>query len=279
MNKNLILTADVYTDVLDIIFEGRNKSYGAYDLRKTYNKRITTAFFATVTISLLLLFTVFAKHESKTDSSVMKLIDVKLSAIPKEHTKTIVIPPPPLPKTQPIKVELRQFTQPQIVEDKLVPIPPPTQRELEGVKISDITRNGQKSGDEIVAPPVEGNSTGVDPIKKVVDYDIEFKSVQIEATFPGGKLAWTKFLERNLNSALPSEDGAPAGKYTVNVSFLVDRNGSVSEVVAENDPGFHTAEEAVRVIKKSAIWTPAIQNGHNVTYRVRQSITFMVMND
>jgi len=279
MNKNLILTANVYTDVLDIIFEGRNKSYGAYDLRKSYNKRITTALLATIAISLFLLFTVFAKHESKQDSSVLKLIDVKLSAIPKEPTKTIVIPPPPLPKTQPIKVELKQFTPPQIVEDKLVTIPPPSQMELEGVKISNITRDGQNSGDEIVASPIDGNSTGVDPIKKDVDYDIEFKSVQIEAMFPGGKSAWTKFLERNLNSALPSEDGAPAGKYTVNVSFLVDRNGNVSEVVAENDPGFHTAEEAVRVIQKSAIWTPAIQNGHYVTYRVRQTITFMVMGE
>jgi len=277
MNKNLILSADV----LDIIFDGRNKAYGAYDLRKTYNNRIAIALAATVAISIFLLLTVFRKHESKNDHSALKFTEIIISEIPpKEVTKPIVIPPPAIPKTPIVKVELKRFTAPQIVNDKLVTEPPPTVKELEGVKISDINKAGEKSGDEIVAPPTESRGTGpVDAIKKVVDYDDIFTTVQIEAEFPGGKAAWAKFLERNLNSSLPSEYGAPVGKDTVNVSFLVDRNGNVSEVVALNDPGFNTAEEAVRVIKKCPLWRPAVQNGHQVTYRVKQSITFMVLDN
>ena len=277
MNKNLILSADV----LDIIFDGRNKAYGAYDLRKTYNNRIATALAATVAISVFLLLTVFAKHEGKNDLSKMKFTDISISDIPlKEVTKPIVIPPPAIPKTQVVKVELRRFTAPQIVNDKLVTDPPPTVKELDGVKISDINKAGDKSGDELVAPPVESHGTGqVNAIKKEPDWEGEFTTVQIEAEFPGGKSAWAKFLERNLNPALPSEYGAPPGKYTVNVSFLVDRNGNVSEVVALNNPGFNTAEEAVRVIKKCPLWKPAIQNGHQVTYRAKQSITFMVLDN
>ncbi len=275
MNKNLILSADV----LDIIFEGRNKAYGAYDLRKTYNNRVATALAATIAISTFLLMTVFAKHENKDSLSKIKLIDINISELAKEPVKKIVIPPPAVPKPQAVKVELKKFTPPEIVVDKLVTEPPPTVKELEGSKISDINKAGEKIGDDIVAPSTESKGTGpVNAIKKEVDWEGEFFTVQMEAEFPGGKAAWSKFLERNLNSSLPTESGAPTGKYTVNVSFLVDKSGTVSEVVALNDPGFNTAEEAVRVIKKCPLWTPALQNGNKVTYRVRQSITFMVID-
>jgi protein TonB len=56
----------------------------------------------------------------------------------------------------------------------------------------------------------------------------------------------------------------------------VDKSGNISEVQALNDPGYGTSQEAVRVIKKGPPWTPAVQNGRNVIYRQKQSITFQV---
>lgn len=109
------------------------------------------------------------------------------------------------------------------------------------------------------------------------DYYKEFTSVQVEAKFPGGQDAWLKYLERNLNAQTPSDHRAPAGNYTVTVSFLVDEEGNVSDVHALNDPGYGTAEEAVRVIKNGPKWVPAIQNGKNVNYRQKQNITFQVV--
>jgi hypothetical protein len=106
-----------------------------------------------------------------------------------------------------------------------------------------------------------------------------FTVVQIPAEFPGGLPAWAKYLERNLNRDLPVDKGAPPGKYNVIVSFIVDKNGGISEVNAENDPGYGTAEEAVRVIKTGPAWKPASQNGRNVIYRHRQGITFMVSEE
>jgi protein TonB len=100
--------------------------------------------------------------------------------------------------------------------------------------------------------------------------------VEIPAQFPGGKGEWQKYLERNLNSGLPVENGAPAGKYVVILSFIVDKNGFISNVHAENDPGYGTKEEAIRVVKKGPNWTAAIQNGRNVTYRHIQNIVFIV---
>jgi antitoxin component YwqK of YwqJK toxin-antitoxin module len=100
--------------------------------------------------------------------------------------------------------------------------------------------------------------------------------VQIEAKFPGGRDAWRKYLEKNLNANILLMHHAPDGNYTVTVSFMVDENGKVSDVRAENDPGYGTAEEAVRVIKKGPNWMPAIKDGRFVAYRQKQNIVFQV---
>ena len=81
---------------------------------------------------------------------------------------------------------------------------------------------------------------------------------------------------QDLRADVPVENGAPPGRLTVVVSFLVDKDGNISEVKAENDPGYGTADEAVRVIKRGPKWIPAVQNGRNVIYRQKQSVTFEV---
>ena len=123
------------------------------------------------------------------------------------------------------------------------------------------------------------NITGTVEAPKKEDYDKAFTVVEIPAEFPGGLPAWANYLERNLNRDLPVDNGAPPGKYTVIVSFIVDKNGGISEVQAENDPGYGTKEEAVRVIKNGPSWKPAYLNGRNVKYRQRQSIAFMVSEE
>ena len=83
-----------------------------------------------------------------------------------------------------------------------------------------------------------------------------------------------------MRSDVPTENGAPAGRnYSVIVSFIVDIDGSVSHVVAENDPGYGTAAEAVRAIRNSGKWIPAMQNGKKVKYRQRQQIIFQVTEE
>ncbi len=128
--------------------------------------------------------------------------------------------------------------------------------------------------DEAKTPAV--TSSQINPAQPAEDYDKVFTVVQIPAEFPGGLSAWTQYLKRNLNSDIPVKNNAPSGKYTVIVSFIVDKNGSVSNVKTENDPGYGTAEEAMRMIKKGPIWKPAVQNGRNVIYRARQQVTFNV---
>jgi len=99
---------------------------------------------------------------------------------------------------------------------------------------------------------------------------------QIPAEFQGGLPGWSNYLSEHLNSDIPTKKNAPDGKYTVVVTFIVDLKGNVIDVDAENDPGYGTKQEAIRVIRKSPKWQPAIKNGKPTIYRHRQSITFVV---
>lgn len=97
-----------------------------------------------------------------------------------------------------------------------------------------------------------------------------------EAKFPGGQQGWFKFLNKNIHMDVPVQHGAPNGKYTVDISFLVDTTGRISDLQVDSDPGYGTAEDAVKAFKHSPNWIPATKNGKPVVYRVKQHITYQV---
>lgn len=275
MDANKILSADI----LDILFDGKNKEYGAYDLRKSYNKRITIALLGTITICCLVFFIMFLANSFKSEKKSEIIVqDVSLEDLKKDEKKAEPPPPPPPPKQDPPKVEITKFTPPKIVKDEEVKEPPPEVTKMDETKIGTVNQEGTKD-DGVIAPPVESKGTGVvEAPKQDEDYDKVFTSVQIEAEFPGGPAAWKRYLERNLNQGVPSENGAPPGKYPVVLNFQVDKNGNISDIQADPSP-YGTREEAIRVIKKGPTWKPAVQNGHNVAYRVKQVITFVVSEE
>lgn len=275
MDINKILSSDI----LDILFDGRNKDYGAYDLRKTYRKRIRYSMIGMLLACGLMVVGALIANSDKKQKSQVIVEDVNLENV-QEEKKPEPPPPPPPPKVEPPKVEIAKFTPPKIVKDEEVK-PEEEIKEvekLEDTKIGTINQEGIKD-EGVIAPPVE-KSTGVVAAPKVEeDYDKVFTVVQIAAEFPGGLPAWQKYLERNLNRDLPVDNGAPPGKYTVTVSFIVSKTGDISEVQALNDPGYGTKAEAVRVIQKGPKWKPAVQNGRNVIYRHKQNITFVVSEE
>lgn len=271
MEANKILKADL----LDILFENRNKAYGAYELRSTYNTRIKKSVITMGAVCLVFVTGVLlANSVNKDDSAVMYVTDLDLTKVVDEPKEQPVIEQP---KPKPIEVKTITVTIPLIVPDKdLDKTEVPDEKDIENVQISTRTNDNGVDGDFIQAP-LDVSTGGVTELKKdEPDYTKPFITVQVEAQFPGGFKEWSKFLERTLNTEIPVENGAPAGKYSVLVSFLVDREGNVSEIQALNDPGYGIADEAIKVIKRSKQWIPAIQNGRNVIYRQKQSITFVV---
>jgi protein TonB len=270
MESSTILTADI----LDIIFEGRNKEYGAYDLRRTYGRRLTVSI--AVMLSVLLLLVIgYAFAGEKKEKIAQDLIpnDVTLQKI-KEEQPVEPPPPPPPPKPPVPQVQMSQFTPPRIVHDEEVKEDekPPEMQTLEDTKIGTMNVDGVKDQD-IVAPPVEdhGRDVVVAPKKEEEDFDKTFTKVEIESDYPGGFSAWKRFLERNLRFSQEAIDNQVQG--TVVVQFTVDREGNVSDVQAISGPPEHYAE-AIRVIKKSGKWTPAIQNGRQVKSIKKQPIVF-----
>lgn len=274
MEANKILQSDI----LDILFEDRNKAYGAYELRRSYNKRILTALAVTGGLLLLALAISFVvKKLEPSDTSKLDIRDVELINI-KEEPPPPEPPPPPPPKTEPPpKVEMTKFTPPVIVKDEEVKkedIPPEVEK-LEETKIDIISQEGIK--DQGIATPVvdEGKAIVAAP-KDDTDYDQTFTKVEVEAAFPGGASAWAKYVQRSLNANVPIDNEAPSGSYQVVVQFIVDKEGNVSDVKALTNHGYGMEEEAVRVIKRGPKWTPAIQNGRNVKAYRKQPITFIV---
>jgi periplasmic protein TonB len=271
MDVNKILNADI----LDILFEGRNKEYGAYELRKTYNKRLVKAIVGTAIVILLLFIGYFVSNMNLGSSKKALVVDdVQLEDIKEE--KKNEPPPPPPPKIEPPKVEMAKFTPPKIVPDKEVKPEekPPEQEKLEDTKIGTVNQEGIKD-EGITAPPVSDAGKGVveAPKKDDEDYDKTFTKVEIESDFPGGASAWLRYLNKNLRYPDDAVNNEIQG--TIVVQFIVDKEGNVSDVQAISGPdNGGLREEAVRVIKKSGKWTPAVQNGRNVKSYKKQPIVF-----
>jgi len=261
-------------DILDIIFEGRNKDYGAYDLRKSYNRRLIKALMSTALILLLLFIGYFLSGMTpRTEKKALYVTDTDLSAL-KQQKPDVPEPTPPKPKV-PEKIEMKQFTPPKLVkEDPPQDEKPPEQTELDDTKIATVNQAGLKD-DGIIAPPVSDAGKGVveAPKKEEDDADKIFTKVEIESSYPGGDGAWARFLNKNLH--YPDEALNNNIEGTVMVQFVVDQEGNVSDVQAVGGPtDGGLREEAIRVIKKSGKWTAAVQNGHKVKSYKRQPVGF-----
>jgi len=262
MEANQILQANI----LEIIFEGKNKAYGAYYLRKTYNKRITTALIVMIS---LLLFTIIisivaGRYKSKVESLPVYVPETDLQRIKAEEIKVL-----PTPKMTVQHVPTIKFPPPVIVKDKLVVEPPPEIKQLEGAKIDLKTTDG--TGDiGITAPPsqLQGSNVAAPPASKKTEDDLPFKKVEIEAQFPGGPQAWQRYIQKAIMAQMDEFSDADYG--TCTIQFIVDKDGNVSDVKATTMAGSRLAEIAVNAIRKGPKWTPAMQNGRNVNaYRIQ----------
>ncbi len=277
MEVNKILSADI----LDIIFEGKNKEYGAYELRKTYNKRLSVALISVAALCLLLFVGYILANSlgNKDEKKEMVVQDVQLEEIKQEEKKEEPPPPPPPKPPEPPKVEMAKFTPPKIVKDEDVKEDekPPEVEKLEETKIGTANQEGIKD-EGIVAPPVTDNGTGVVEAPKKVeeDWDKTFTKVEIESEYPGGMAAWQRYLNKSLRYPQDAIDNEIQG--TVVVQFVVDKEGNVSNVEAISGPN-ELRDEAIRVIKKSGKWTPAVQNGRQVKSYKKQPIVFRLQTD
>jgi periplasmic protein TonB len=273
MEKTRILQASL----LDIIFDERNKVYGAYELRSKYTQRLSKALLVTGAIASVILLASFVGSKLK-PATQSKPFYIKETEIKKLMDDPFVEPPPPIQKPieQP-RVAMIQFTPPRLVHEE---IDPKDQMknvdEIDQAKISTKNVDGIK-GVDIAAPPIDEKTTGVIIGPKQDESDKVLIDVQIPAKFPGGDEAWRKYISREMERSLDElQEEGKAG--TCTVQFIVDKNGKISDVEVLTMKGSKLAEICANAIRKGPDWTPAENNGMKVKAYRKQPVTFRIDN-
>lgn len=267
MDANNILTANL----LDIIFEGKNKDYGAYELRNTYNKRVSIAMIITLgAIAILLFAFTIANNYSSKNFIISEGNGNVLKAVLIPDPPPPPLPPPPLKPPPPVKTV--EYFPPVIHKNTDVIEPPPDIKEIMASRIGPIKIDGPNDKG-VIEPPI--NIVGSQVIAKLAGDKHElpvFIPIERDASFPGGAAGWAKYIQREIEKNLDEFSEADFG--TCVVHFMVDKNGKVSQVEATTMKGSKLAEIAVNAIRKGPDWIPALQNGTFVTAPRTQPIVF-----
>lgn len=258
----------------DLVFEGRNKSFGAYFLRRIYEKNILLAVVASIVAfsialaSPVIYGTIFPEEKKEV---VMENVEVTLEEIesisPEEE---MPLPPPPVENIEPPKINKVKFLPPVVKPDPEVKVEevPPSQEELEDANPGDVTQEGT-SLNELVEVETK--------VAKVVEEEPEediYTWVQEKAEFPGGNDELKKFLGSNLT--YPQEALEKQISDFVVVEFIIDQEGLISDIDIKKSAGYGMDEEAIRVVKSMPKWAPAHQNGKPVKFKKQIKIPFIL---
>lgn len=253
----------------EIVFENRNKEYGAYDLRHQYPRLLTKSFIIGTALFLLAALSPFIyltiknltappKQEVKAD--LVEIIeDEPIIEQPKEEEP----PPPPPPPKEEEKIEVIQNVVPEPVKaPKIETPPPPISKQLEtttGLQ----NQEGVKAPAYTPPPPPPSTGTKATTVEVKANNPNEiYKDVDQSAEYPGGMGALRKFLGDNFDTSL-MEGGE--GTLKAKLKFVVEKDGTVSNVtIEEKSPNSDFNNEAMRVVKKLKKWTPAKRNGESV---------------
>ena len=251
----------LHADLLDILFENRNKAYGAYALRKNYNNRLQWALGISLSFVFLLLIIQnygVVKTISKEPPPDVTLIPVDLSK-PK-------IPDPPKSKVEPHRRQIAYTDQIKIDPNKTEM---PDKNEMITADISSKTVEGTASTDTVQG--IDQNNSKKAEENKGNDKE-DFHPTYSDARFPGGKEAFAKFLTKYLITPGELEAGE---KKTVLVRFMVDADGTISKTEVLQSDGENYSREVIRVLAKMPKWIPAMQNGTKVVTWFTQPVSFI----
>jgi periplasmic protein TonB len=262
MDAKQILSADID----DIIFEGRNKEYGAYDIRKKYRERVNISLLIAITILVLILLS----------PEIVKWLSKPVVVIqPQAHVTTVneLAPPPPLENTPPPPPtyippppKTIVFTPPKVVHEVVKDEPPPTQEEVQKTTVSTTTNTGT----QVYVPPNDEKKI----IKKEEPEPI-YEAVDEAPEFPGGYEAFKKYVASHINYPESAKEAGVQG--TVYIRMTVSKTGAISEAVVVRDPvGYGCGAEAAKVIRSMPPWKPGKMGGNPVSVHYTVPVTFVL---
>ena len=250
-----------------LIFEGKNQAYGAYKMRANSTKRHNLAMLAVLVIALI-GFTIptLVKLATPKQKEVMTEVTT-LSKLAEPEIKQVepVAPPPPALKSS-IK-----FTAPVIKKDEEVHEDNEikSQEELTSTKvaisIADVKGNDEANGKDIA--DLKQVVTQAEPEPEKV-----FDMVEQMPTFPGGQQELMSYLGKNIKYPTIAQENGTQGR--VIIQFVVERDGSITDVRVARGVDPYLDKEAVRVVKSMPKWIPGKQNGKAVRVKFTVPVMF-----
>jgi protein TonB len=261
----------------DIIFESRNKSYGAYALRQSYGKRMKRgvigglAVFALL-ISSPLIATRLTPTKVDLDVTPIDMTDI----VPDKPKDDLVPPPPPPPPPPPKQIATVRFVPPIVTLEAETEPPMPNPADIT-VNVANQTQEGENR--EAFVPAVV-TPVAPPPDEPVVAKPVEDKTVHLIVEqvpeFPDGTKAMFKWLSDNVKYPPIARENGIEG--TVYVGFVVGKDGSIQNVQIKRGISGGCNEEAVRVVQAMPAWKPGRQNGKAVNVAFTLPIKFKLEN-
>ncbi len=260
----------------DMVFEARNKAYGAYDLRKAYKKTVnrsllygTVAFLGAIGAPML-----YASIQPKVQKEIAVEIDLTKLKDEQVDKPLELPPPPPPPEVKPPEVQTIKFLPPEPKPDEEVKNeePPPPAEQIEKAVISNETKEGVESDEVAAAPPPVEAPKAVE-IEQPKEDEI-FNSVEQSAEFPGGQKEMYGFIYKSLKYPSAAQRANVSG--TVYCRFVVEKDGSLGDIQVIKGIGFGCDEEVSRVLKTMPKWSPGRQNGRAVRQNYTMPIKFVL---
>ncbi len=253
---------------LNLVFANRNQSYGAYQLRRGYSATLAKAMGVSVALFAGAIIGAYLYTQVKED-----VTDV---ATPVDHLfdPTVVMMAPKLPreKSLPTKApaalpdakpaKMKQFSGLVVVHDVPPEVVMPTMAELSDAEPGPETNTGEagkSAGTGIDGQPGigDGAGAGTSPAEEAI-----FMVAEKGPEFPGGQEALGNFIRKNLRYPARASEAGIGGRVTL--SFVIERDGRVSDIKVIKGLGYGCDEEAVRIMKKVPAWIPGEQNGRKV---------------
>jgi protein TonB len=254
----------VYTAPMDeIVFERRNKTYGAYILRKLYNKNMTRAVILAVIILLAgLAYPLASSYYAKARAGYVEK-EASAEFIDMDKPKEEAPPPPPPPPPPPAELQQKvKFVAPIVTTEEVV----------EDADIFNQDDLGKTTNEAVVVTEEVAVETKVEVIDVPEEKKEVFTIVEEMPSFPGGEAERNKFLATNIVYPQQATENGIQG--TVYVSFVVDSKGNVTDVKVLRGIGGGCDEEALRVVKMMPQWHPGKQNGKQVRVLFNMPIYF-----
>ena len=262
---------------VDLVFEGKNQAYGAYQLRKNTGVRNVKALLWVIAAIAAIFLLVWAKVaiENAMPKQTVNTADIELSKLAQKKEAKVE-------RKEPVKVEMEKvvekvkssvkFTAPEIKKDDEV------KPEDEIKSQDDLSKTNTaigtfdvKGNDEAEGEVLKAKEVVVDEKPKEEETKV-FDVVEQMPSFPGGDAELMKFLSSHIKYPVVAEENGIQGR--VIATFVVERDGSISDVkvVKSVDPSLD--KEAIRVLKSMPKWIPGKQNGSAVRVKYTVPVTF-----